>query len=241
MIEVDGLVKRYGRVSAVDGVSFRVEPGELLALLGPNGAGKSTTIRAITVLLRPSAGTVRVAGHDVLRESVAAKASLGYVPDRPYLYGKLTPRELLRFIARVHGVQDAALRISQWLELFSLTDFGNELIEVLSHGMRQKLAFTAAMLHRPQVLVVDEPMVGLDPRAARQVRQLLREYAAKGNTVLLTTHSLEVAEEVADRVIVLDRGRILAEGDLASLRERSGMVGAGLEEVFIRLLEQQDA
>ncbi len=241
MIEVEGLVKRYGRVSAVDGVTFTVEPGELLALLGPNGAGKSTTIRAITGLLRPTAGTVRVAGHDVLAASVAAKASLGYVPDRPYLYGKLTPRELLRFIARLHGVQDAAGRISHWLELFSLTDFGNELIEVLSHGMRQKLAFTAALLHEPQVLVVDEPMVGLDPRAARQVRQLLREYAAKGRTVLLTTHSLEVAEEVAHRVIVLDRGRILAQGDLASLRERAGVADAGLEEVFIRLLEQQEA
>lgn len=241
MIEVDNLVKTYGRVRAVDGVSLTVRPGELLALLGPNGAGKSTTIKTITGLVRPTSGSVRLAGFDVTRQSVKAKERLGYVPDRPYLYGKLTPRELLRFTGRVRGVEHVDARIQEWLELFSLADFGNELIEVLSHGMRQKLTFSAALLHEPDVLVVDEPMVGLDPRAARQVRKLLSDYAAGGRTVLLTTHSLQVAEEVATRVIVMDRGRIVAEGDMATLRERAGADDADLEEIFIRLLDQQDA
>ncbi len=238
MIEVSRLVKTYGRIRAVDDISFTVRPGELLALLGPNGAGKSTTIKAVTGLIRPTSGSVRLAGHDMVRDSVAAKSLLGYVPDRPYLYTKLTPRELLRFTGRVHGMRNPGPAIEAWLERFDLTRFGNELIEVLSHGMRQKLTFSAALLHSPAILVVDEPMVGLDPRAARQVRQLLADYASEGNTVLLTTHSLAVAEEIAHRVIVLDRGHIRADGSLAELQQASGSSGAGLEEIFLRLLDE---
>jgi ABC-2 type transport system ATP-binding protein len=245
VIEVKGFSKRYGRLDAVQPLDLTVRPGEIFGLLGPNGAGKTTTIRAITGLTRPSTGTVRVAGFDVWREPVKAKASFGYVPDRPYLYGKLTARELLRFIAGLHRI-DAGSEIERWLEYFSLEDFGNALIETFSHGMKQKLTIISAMLAQPPVLIVDEPMVGLDPRAAKQVRELFRDYATKGKTVLLTTHSLPVAEAVAHRIAVLDRGRILGEGTLEELRaqagtEAGGPEGMSLERIFFRLVEEEQA
>lgn len=241
MIEVQNLVKRYGKITAVDGVSFAVEPGEVVALLGPNGAGKSTTIKAITGLLRPTSGRVAVAGYDLASESVAAKARFGYVPDRPYLYQKLTGRELLRFQSRLYRVPDADAEAQRWLDFFGLTDFANELIETYSHGMRQKLTFIAALLHRPQVLVIDEPMVGLDPRAARQVKDLMRGSADEGRTVLLTTHSMETAEAVADRVLLLNRGRVAASGTMEELRGVVGSEGADLEAIFLQLTEEQSA
>lgn len=238
MIVVRDLVKSYGRIQAVRGVSLTAYPGEVLALLGPNGAGKSTTLKVITGLIRPTAGLVTLAGYDVARQSVAAKARLGYVPDRPYLYHKLTGRELLRFLGRLRQVEAAHTKAERWLEFFSLQEFGNELIEAYSHGMRQKLTFIAALLHEPEVLVVDEPMVGLDPRAAKQVRELLADYARQGKTVLLTTHSMEVAQAVSSRVIVIDRGRIVAAGDLGALRAQVGELEADLEAVFLRLTEE---
>jgi ABC-2 type transport system ATP-binding protein len=241
MIEVRELVKRYGRLTAVAGIDLRAEPGEVLALLGPNGAGKSTTIKMITGLIRPSAGSVVVNGFDAVRAPVAAKAALGYVPDRPYLYPKLTGRELLRFLGRLREVPDAERRAEAWLERFDLLEVQNERIEAYSHGMRQKLTFCAALLHDPQVLVVDEPMVGLDPRAARDVRRLMRERAEAGRTVLLTTHQIDVAEEAADRVTLLHRGRVAADGSLADLRSRVGDEGARLEAIFLRLTEEGDA
>lgn len=235
MIEVSHLVKQYGRVHAVRDVSFTALPGQVLALLGPNGAGKSTTIKTITGLIRPTAGAVRLAGFDVVKDSVSAKARLGYVPDRPYLYTKLTGRELLRFLGRLRDVEDSDKKAQKWLEFFSLQDFANELIETYSHGMRQKLTFIAALLHQPEVLVIDEPMVGLDPRAAKQVRQLMADYAKKGNTVLLTTHSMEVAQAVSDTVIVVNKGEVAARGNLEELRLHLGEESADLEEIFLRL------
>ena len=245
MIEVSGYAKRFGRHVAVQDLSFTARPGEIFALLGPNGAGKTTTIRAIVGLTRPSAGAVRVNGFDVWRAPLAAKAALGYIPDRPHLYGKLTGRELLRFVAGLHG-QDRAADIERWLAFFGLTHFGNELTETYSHGMRQKLTIIAALLPEPRALVVDEPMVGLDPRAAKQVRELLRGFADRGGAVLLTTHSLPLAESVADRILVLDRGRVLGLGTLDELRARTGTQAGGvegdsLERVFFRLLEDEEA
>jgi ABC-2 type transport system ATP-binding protein len=245
MIEIDGFSKRYGRVEAVSKLDLKVVPGEVFGLLGPNGAGKTTTIRAMVGLTRPSTGTVRVAGFDVWREPVKAKAAFGYIPDRPYLYAKLTGRELLRFIAGLHKLENPNMEIERWLEFFSLEDFGNELIETYSHGMKQKLTIIAAMLPEPPVLIVDEPMVGLDPRAAKQARELLAGYAAKGKTVLLTTHSLPVAEAVAHRIAVLDRGHILAEGTLEELQhqsgtERGGVEGNTLERIFFKLVEEEE-
>ena len=238
MIEVQSLTKRYGRVQAVGGVSFTARPGEVLGLLGPNGAGKSTTIKAITGLIRPTSGEVRLAGFDVVKQAVEAKAHLGYVPDRPYLYLKLTGRELLRFLGKLRGVADAEQKIEEWLTFFGLRDFGNELIEGYSHGMRQKLTFIGALLHEPRVLVIDEPMVGLDPRAAKQVRELMKNYARDDRTVLLTTHSMEVAEEVTDRVLLVNRGQIAAEGTLDELRRGVGDDEADLEAIFLQLTEE---
>jgi ABC-2 type transport system ATP-binding protein len=239
MIEVERLVKRYGRVQAVRGVSFAARAGELRAILGPNGAGKSTTLKMITGLIRPTSGRVRLAGYDVARQGRQAKARLGYVPDRPYLYPKLTARELLRFLARLRQVEAGEREAERWLETFGLLEQANELIETYSHGMRQKLTFAAALLHQPPVLVIDEPMVGLDPRAARQVRALMGSYAASGKAVLLTTHSMEVAEEVAERVLLIHRGEIAASGTLAELRREVGDEGARLETIFLQLTAER--
>lgn len=244
MIEVSGYTKRYGRHEAVSNLSFTVQPGAVFGLLGSNGAGKTTTIRALVGLTRPTSGTVRVAGFDVWRDPVKAKAAFGYIPDRPYLYGKLTARELLRFVGQLYQVPNSDAEIDRWLEFFRLTDFGNELIETYSHGMRQKVAIVAALLPDPQVLIVDEPMVGLDPHAARQVRDLFRSHADRGRTVLLTTHSLPVAEAVCDRLVVLDRGKVLGQGTMDDLRARTGTEAGGvhgdsLERIFFRLLEDE--
>lgn len=238
MIEVRGLVKRYGRFTAVDGLSFEVAAGRVLALLGPNGAGKSTTIRAVTGQVLPTAGTVTVGGHDVTRRPLEAKALIGYVPDRPYLYPNLTGRELLRFLGRLRRVEGAEERARELLERFELTRAADELVQTYSHGMRQRLTFCAALLHRPRALVIDEPMVGLDPRGARDVRLLMRRHADEGGAVLLTTHSLAVAEAVADEIVLMSRGRAVARGTLAELRRRVGDDAADLEEIFLRLTEE---
>ncbi|GHF28658.1 ABC-2 type transport system ATP-binding protein [Deinococcus metalli] len=244
MIEVSHYTKRYGRHVAVSDLSFRVAPGAVFGLLGSNGAGKTTTIRALVGLTRPTAGTVRVQGFDVWQDPVKAKAAFGYIPDRPYLYGKLTARELLRFVGQLYRVEGADAAIDAWLETFRLTDFGNELLETYSHGMRQKVAIIAALLPDPPVLIVDEPMVGLDPHAARQVRELFRAHADRGRTVLLTTHSLPLAEAVCDRIVVLDRGKVLGEGSMDDLRARTGTAvggvhGDSLERIFFRLIEEE--
>ncbi len=239
MIDVCNLTKNYGRIKAVKNISFKACAGQVLTFLGPNGAGKSTTIKAITGLIRPSSGKISLAGFDIIKQSVAAKARLGYVPDRPYLYQKLTGRELLRFLGNLRKIENCEAKAQSWLEYFQLQDFANELIETYSHGMRQKLTFIAAFLHDPKVLVIDEPMVGLDPRAAKQVRKLMRDYALKGNTVLLTTHSMEVAEAVSDRVLLINKGRIAAEGTLAELQNQVGSNGADLEDIFLKLTEEE--
>ncbi len=219
-------------------MGFAVAEGEVVALLGPNGAGKSTTIKCITGLVRPTRGRVRLAGHDVTRAGELAKAALGYVPDRPYLYPKLTGRELVRFVGRLRRVPDAEERAERWLDAFGLREAQNALIETYSHGMRQRLTFVTALLHDPLALVIDEPMVGLDPRAARQVRELLRRHAARGRAVLLTTHSMEVAEAVADRVLLMRRGKIVADGSMSDLRRTVGRQDADLEAIFLQLTEE---
>lgn len=246
MIEVQHYTKRFGLITAVSDLSFTVPPGTIFGLLGSNGAGKTTTIRALVGLTRPTSGTVRVQGFDVWREPVQAKAAFGYIPDRPYLYGKLTARELLRFVGQLYRVPGVEAEIERWLAVFRLSEFGNELLETYSHGMRQKVAIISALLPDPPVLIVDEPMVGLDPHAARQVRELFRNHADRGRTVLLTTHSLPLAEAVCDRIVVLDRGKVLGEGTMEELRAQTdtaaGSVdGDSLERIFFRLLEEEQA
>ena len=232
MIEIVNLTKNYGSFVAVNGISFRATAGEIFGFLGPNGAGKTTTIRIVSGLSLPTAGTVRVNGVDVTVDPVRAKASMGYVPDRPYLYEKLTGRELLHFVADLYRKDWKVCepRAVELLDYFGLHDWIDSRIENLSHGMKQKLVITSALVHDPAVLVIDEPMVGLDALAQRQVKLLFRRLASEGKTVMLTTHTLSVAEAVCDRIAIINRGRIVAEGTTAELKKDSA-----LEDVFLEL------
>jgi len=239
MIEFDDVTRRYGRKVAVDGLSLRVAPGETFALLGPNGAGKTTAIKMLVGLLRPNAGTVRVCGHDVVRETRAATGQMGYVPDQAFLYDKLTGREFLEFLADVRGMQREVWqsnlrRQARWFELEGFLD---ELTETYSHGMRQRLVFAAALLHDPKVLVVDEPMVGLDPRAARIVKDLLRARAAEGMSIFMSTHTLSVAEEIADRIGIVDLGRLRFLGTVEELRAELASPHSSLESLYLTLTD----
>lgn len=237
MIRFEQVEKRYGRYQALRELNLEVHPGETLALLGPNGAGKTTAIRILTGQLAPTRGRVFVDGVDVWRYPVRAKARFGYVPDRPYLYGKLTAVELLRFVAGLYRIPrpEAERRIEEELSRFRLTRYASALIETYSHGMRQKLTFAMALLPRPPVLIVDEPMVGLDPVAAREVRELLSRYPEPGRAVFFSTHQLELAESVADRVALLHKGELLLLGPPEEVRRVHD--SKNLEEVFLRLTE----
>jgi ABC-2 type transport system ATP-binding protein len=237
VIRLTGLVKRYGRFTAVDGIDLAVGQGELAGLLGPNGAGKTTTLRMIAGILQPTAGAIEVGGIDMVRRPLEAKARLGYIPDRPFVYDKLTGAEILRFAAALYGQTGPAVerRIDELLELFELRPWKGELTESYSHGMRQKLIISAALVHRPAVIVVDEPMVGLDPKSARLLKDLFREFVARGGTVLMSTHTLEVAEAMCDRVAIIHRGRVAAAGTMAELREQTAAGDASLEDLFLRL------
>lgn len=235
MIEFDRLTKRYGDRLAVDELTARIEPGEVFAFLGPNGAGKTTTIKIAVGLLRPTQGCVRICGLDVAREHRAACRQLGYVPDVPFLYEKLTGREFLQFVAEMHTLAGAEARqaVERQIEQFELAEFVDQLSESYSHGMQHRLALAAALLHRPSVLLLDEPMVGLDPRGVRLVKDLLCGEARRGATVFLSTHLLSVAEEIADRVGVVDGGRLKFVGTLAELRARGR--NSSLEQLYLDL------
>ncbi|HUG40057.1 MAG TPA: ABC transporter ATP-binding protein [Longimicrobiales bacterium] len=242
MIRLEGLTKRYGHFTAVHPLDLHVRPGELFGFLGPNGAGKTTTIRMIAGVLRPSAGRVAIGGHDVARDPAAAKGMLGYIPDRPFLYEKLTGAEFLRFVAGLWGQDGAGVesRAAELLELFELTAWKDTLVESYSHGMRQKLLISSALVHGPRVIVVDEPMVGLDPKAARMIKDLLRTFVRQGGTVFLSTHTLEVAEALCDRIAIIQNGAIRAQGTMEELRREAEAGAAGLEEIFLKLTGGED-
>ncbi|HEU4522077.1 MAG TPA: ABC transporter ATP-binding protein [Thermoanaerobaculia bacterium] len=237
MIEIRDLTKKYGDFTAVDHLSLSVSRGEIFGFLGPNGAGKTTTIRVLAGLSLPTSGQALVGGLDVVREPVAAKRLIGYVPDRPYLYEKLTGRELLQFVAHLYARpwNECEPRATEMLQYFGLSDWTDARIENLSHGMKQKLVIIAALVHDPSVLIIDEPMVGLDALAQRQVKLLFRRLAGEGRTIFLTTHTLSVAEAVCDRIAILSRGRIVATGPTARLKEEAGQPGSPLEDVFLQL------
>src|SRR6476660_6368911 len=220
MIGVHELVKRYGGFTAVDGVTLEVPPGEIHGFLGPNGAGKTTTLRMIAGLLKPTSGRVEVNGHDVTKEPELAKASLGFIPDRPFIYEKLTAGEFLRFHAGLYGIDGNGLveRVKEMLDLFELGRWENELVESFSHGMKQRLVMSAAFLHRPQAVVVDEPMVGLDPRGARLIKDVFRRTSQRGVGILMSTHTLEVAQEMCDCISIILKGKIIAHGTVADIR-----------------------
>jgi ABC-2 type transport system ATP-binding protein len=235
MIAVESLVKTFGSFRAVDGVSLEVAAGEIHGFLGPNGAGKTTTIRMIAGLLKPSSGRVTIAGRDLAREPEAAKRALGFIPDRPYLYEKLTAAEFLRFHGGLFGLEGAAVeeRADELLELFELAKWRSELVESFSHGMKQRLVMCSAFLHRPQAVLVDEPMVGLDPRGARLIKDVFRLMSRKGVAILMSTHTLEVAEEMCDRIAIIQAGKIVARGTVPELL--AGSKDERLTQVFLKI------
>jgi ABC-2 type transport system ATP-binding protein len=235
MIEAAALRKSYGDTEAVKGLDLQVRAGEIFGFLGPNGAGKTTTIKMLVGLLRPSGGVARIGGHDIQREPIAAKSLIGYVPDQPYLPEKLTAREFLQFIAGLYQVDPIAARRrgEELLKLFDLQSRGDELIGGYSHGMRQKTALSGALLHNPRAFFLDEPTVGLDPRSARLIKDLLREVAGRGTAVFMSTHILEIAERMCDRVAIISAGRVIAIGTMDELR--AGRTGESLEDIFLEL------
>lgn len=237
MMQFQGVVKRYGKFTAVKGLDLDVHRGEIFGFLGPNGAGKTTTIRMAAGVLRPTEGTVLIGGEDIAKTPETAKAKTGYIPDRPYLYEKLSGGEFLRFVAGLWGRegQEVEDRADRLLELFHLTEWKDELVESYSHGMRQKLLISSALIHQPELIVVDEPMVGLDPRSARLLKELLRTFVDAGGTVFLSTHTLEVAEALCDRIAIINEGEIIALGTMDELRAQADAGGAHLEEIFLKV------
>jgi ABC-2 type transport system ATP-binding protein len=243
MIEVLGLTKQYPGGEGVADLTFFVAPGELFVFLGPNGAGKSTTIKMLTGLLTPTSGEATVAGRDIARETLPLKRMIGYMAERPFLYEKLTGREFLHFVADVYGVPRSVRdrRARELLVAFELDNSADSLIETYSQGMRQKIALSAVLIHEPSVLFLDEPTNGLDPRSARLVKDVLRQICDRGATVFMTTHVLEIAEQMCDRVGILRDGRLIALGSLDDLRRAQDMPRASLESIFLRLTGSADA
>jgi ABC-2 type transport system ATP-binding protein len=243
MIKLSKLTKRYGSFTAVDGIDLEVPRGELFGFLGPNGAGKTTTLRMLAGILRPTSGTVHIGGVALASDPIAAKSKLGYIPDRPFIYEKLTGAEFLRFVAGLYQQEGPEVehRGRELLALFDLEEWRDELVESYSHGMRQKLIISSAFVHRPEVIVVDEPMVGLDPKAARILKDLFREYTRRGNTIMMSTHTLEVAETMCDRIGIIKSGTIRACGTMDELRANAAAGERGLEEIFLRLTGENAA
>lgn len=243
MIRLTSLTKRYGAFTAVDGIDLEVPQGELFGFLGPNGAGKTTTLRMIAGILRPTSGRVEIAGVDLAAEPVAARTKLGFIPDRPFIYEKLTGAEFLRFVAGLYNQSGAQIehRARELLALFDLEEWRDELVESYSHGMRQKLIISSAFVHRPDVIVVDEPMVGLDPKAAKILKDLFREYTKRGHTIMMSTHTLAVAESMCDRIAIIQNGRLRACGTMDDLRASADAGAAGLEDIFLGLTGENAA
>jgi ABC-2 type transport system ATP-binding protein len=242
VIRLTNLTKRYGNFTAVDGISLEVPPGELFGFLGPNGAGKTTTLRMIAGIMKPTSGTVEIGGIDIEKDPITAKSKLGFIPDRPFIYEKLTGIEFLRFVAGLYGQEGPEVehRSRELLALFDLDDWREELVESYSHGMRQKLIVSSAFVHRPQVVVVDEPHVGLDPKSIKILRDLFREYARRGHTIMMSTHTLETAESLCDRIAIIVNGKIGLCGTMDELRTQS-QHGGGLEEIFLKLTGENAA
>jgi ABC-2 type transport system ATP-binding protein len=238
VVRLQGVSKSFGTKRAVADLTLALHAGEVFAFLGPNGAGKTTTLKMTTGLLRPDSGTVEVCGHSMLTEDHLAKQQLAYVPDQPFLYDKLTGREFIDFTREMYGVPPrvAEERLGMLAERLVMDGFLDQLTETYSHGMKQKVALASALLHAPRLLVVDEPTVGLDPRMIRVIRTIFREIAGEGRAVFMSTHSLDVAEQVADRIGIINNGQLIALGTLAELRRQEEADGR-LEDVFLRLTE----
>ncbi len=241
MIRLINLTKTFRGLRAVDHINLEVKEGVCFGFLGPNGAGKTTTIKMMAGVLKPTEGQIIINGSDLAKDPSAAKRCVGFIPDRPFLYEKLSALEFLHFIAGLYGLEEVpslGRRISELLGLFELTHCQEELIESYSHGMKQRLVMCSALIHRPRVLIVDEPMAGLDPKAARLVKDLFRDLAGQGTTLFMSTHSLEVAEEVCEEIAIINAGKIIAMGTGEILRHQAGVDG-NLEHVFLRLTEEK--
>ena len=239
MIKTKNLTKVYRGLRAVDNLNLNVKQGIIFGFLGPNGAGKTTTIKMLAGVLQPTHGTIIINGMDISKEPSEVKRCVGFIPDRPFLYEKLTGQEFLRFIAGLYNLDHRRSlddRISELLELFELSHWSDELIESYSHGMKQRLVMCAALIHQPKVIIVDEPMVGLDPRAARLVKDIFKGQAEKGTTIFMSTHSLEVAQEVCQEIAIIQAGKIIAIGTGEELKRQAGVDG-GLESIFLKLTE----
>jgi len=237
MIELKELTKTYGDHAAVERLNLSIDRGEIFGFTGPNGAGKTTTIKMMGGVMAPTAGSVAIAGIDMQTHPQEAKRRIGFIPDRPFLYEKLTGAEFLRFTADIYGLDEPRFqdKAAATLALFSLTDWSDELIESYSHGMKQRLIMASALLHDPAVLIVDEPMVGLDPLAIIMVKNLFKELAGRGVTIFMSTHTLAIAEDLCDRIGIISRGRLIASGTVDDLRRKARVDGADLEQVFLNL------
>ena len=241
MINIINLTKDYGTTLAVNNLSLNVSPGEIYGFIGPNGAGKTTTIRMMGGIIAPTSGNVVIGGFDLSKNPVEAKKIIGFVPDRPFLYEKLTGFEFLKFSSDLYGVDSSTFqqKSEALLKQFALWDWANEIIEAYSHGMKQRLIIAAALLHDPKVLIIDEPMVGLDPSAVRMVKDILRELARHNVTIFISTHTLSLAEDICHRIGVIHKGNLLAQGTMAELNETAKTGEAGLEELFLNLVREQ--
>ncbi len=235
-IELHDLCKNYGNKTAVDCINLKVYSGEVFGFLGPNGAGKTTTIKMVVGLLQPTSGTVKVGGYDIVKQPLEAKFTSGFVPDTPNLYAKLSARELLRFVGELYSMEPGRVdhRLEELLRLFSLDDVGDNLIDSYSHGMQQKVSLAAALMHDPKVLVLDEPTVGLDPKSARLIKDVLRQFADRGSAVFVTTHILEIAERMCDRIGIINKGKLVAVGTMDELRDQQHGE-TSLEDIFLSL------
>jgi ABC-2 type transport system ATP-binding protein len=242
MIQLINLTKHFGKVAAVDGINLEVPAGQIFGFLGPNGAGKTTTIRVMMGILKATSGQVLLDGHDVVTDAQKAKAIAGFIPDRPFLYEKLSAYEFLEFVGKLHRIERARLesRIAELLEKLELTPWKDELIESYSHGMKQRLVICASLVHKPRILIVDEPMVGMDPKGARTLKDLFSDLARNGTTIFMSTHSIGVAEEICHRIGIIQKGRLIACGPMSDLHQQAAGNHASLESVFLELTREQD-
>jgi ABC-2 type transport system ATP-binding protein len=242
VIKLSGISKLYGSTKAVDNLDLTIQAGELFGFIGPNGAGKTTTIKILTGLIKPTYGKASIGNFDLDKDPLNAKAITGYIPDRPTIYEKLTAWEYLIFISDLYGLerQKAESKAQEFLKFFNLDESSNKLIESFSHGMKQKLVISSALIHEPQALIVDEPLVGLDPKGARQVKSLFMDLCKRGTTIFMSTHSLGIAEAMCDRIAVINKGRLIALGGVNDLGLQAGKSRADLEEIFLELTETKN-
>jgi len=242
MIELINLTKIFGQLTAVDNVSLKIDTGNIFGFLGPNGAGKTTTIKMMVGLLKPTSGRVIIGGNDITTHPQEVKQIVGFIPDRSYIYEKLTGREFLQFVAGLYGIpkNKCNVKVERLLGLFGLEGWEDELIESFSHGMRQRLLLSSALIHDPKAIIVDEPVVGLDPRGARLVKTVFKKLAREGVTFFISTHVLEIAEELCDKIAIIQDGRVIASGTMSELQKKVDSKDNRLESLFLRLTEKDD-